>query len=33
VLGARFVISLPRGQPPQDDGGSLSLLPVQEATP
>ena len=33
VLGARFVITLPRGQPPQDDGGSLSLLPVQEATP
>jgi two-component system sensor histidine kinase KdpD len=33
VLGARFVITLPRGQPPLDDGGSLSMAPVQEATP
>jgi two-component system sensor histidine kinase KdpD len=33
VLGARFVITLPRGQPPQDDGSSLSTVPVQEATP
>ncbi|MFO1230825.1 MAG: ATP-binding protein [Alicycliphilus sp.] len=27
VAGARFVITLPRGEPPQDDGSQAAVLP------
>ena len=32
VAGARFVITLPRGEPPQDDGSQAAVLP-ENATP
>ena len=30
--GARFTVRLPRGEPPDDDGGSAELAPVPETT-
>lgn len=33
VLGARFVITLPRGQPPLDDGAAVLMAPAQETPP
>jgi len=31
VQGARFTIMLPRGEPPQDDGGTASIAPAEGA--
>ncbi|MDE2566927.1 MAG: two-component system sensor histidine kinase KdbD, partial [Burkholderiales bacterium] len=33
VSGARFTITLPRGNPPQEDGAALALQPPVEAAP
>lgn len=33
IDGARFIITLPRGRPPQDDGTEALTLPIQDAAP